>query len=659
MQVQWTRSMGNLSTVRCRRVTVLGGVLVACIQVQIGSAQGFAQPPGGWRQAGNVAIDRGLAGLAGGPVSRVWFGGATNTIYALTLAPEGSAGRIFANHDFSSGDLEHWQPAAAPVPPLAANTAALNLPETAAQTRAGGGGRVYAFGTFVYRSDDGGLHWENATSYRGASLIGNGVHDLAVSPVDPDVIIVGGDSGVFRSVDGGSSWTSLNEGLPNLPVRRLWDLPAGQQGVRVELPHDSAAAWPPGDKSAWQPADAQDIAREAQLRVALSALSGGGTVTAVATSGNYIYAGFENGAIRVSADGGVTWQNDAGSGAGRVERLWVDARDPRIALASLGAAPADLFRVTAPAHVLHTVNGGGFWDDFTANLPDAAAYGLASDTASGAIYVATEAGVFVTYADLASLASAPPWTPVPGLPAAAVMDVKLDAQGNQLWAAVDGYGVFSILAPHRLRSPNVVSAADLVAGAVAPGSVVSILGARVDTIRANDVTAPVLAASAVESQVQIPFETRGRNVVLAATSGGVSISLPVQVLAAAAPSIFVAADGSPMLLDAEKGVMLDAMSPAHSGTRIQILATGLGRVKPAWPTGVPAPFENAPRVAGAVHVFLDRTSVEVTRAELAPGYVGLYLVEISLPKIANYGPAELYFDVDGAASNRVRVYIEP
>ena len=114
-----------------------------------------------------------------------------------------------------------------------------------------------------------------------------------------------------------------------------------------------------------------------------------------------------------------------------------------------------------------------------------------------------------------------------------------------------------------------------------------------------------------------------------------------------------------MLLDADNGVMLDAMHAARSGTRIQILATGLGRVAPEWPTGVPAPLQNPPHVAGAVHAYLDRAQAEVTRAELAPGYIGFYLVEISVPKIANYGPAELYLDVDGAASNRVRVYIEP
>ena len=137
------------------------------------------------------------------------------------------------------------------------------------------------------------------------------------------------------------------------------------------------------------------------------------------------------------------------------------------------------------------------------------------------------------------------------------------------------------------------------------------------------------------------------------------MNLPSLSLAAAAPVIFVARDGSPMLLDADRGVMLDAMTAAHSGTRIQILATGLGRVTPAWPTGVPAPLDSPPRVAGKVHVYMDRAPVEVTRAELAPGYVGLYLIEVAVPKISNYGPAELYLDVDGAPSNRVRVYIEP
>jgi uncharacterized protein (TIGR03437 family) len=372
----------------------------------------------------------------------------------------------------------------------------------------------------------------------------------------------------------------------------------------------------------------------------------------------------QNGAIQVSSDGGATWQaftlSTAGAaGLGNVTRFWIDPADPRVALASLGAAPADLLRTTPAAHILHTTNGGAFWDDSTANLPDAAAYGVAGDPASGAIYAATDAGVFFTYADLSALGGVQPWTALLGLPAAAARDVKLDAQANRLWAAVDGYGVYSTLAPHRLRDPSVVSAADFVARAVAPGSLVSILGANVDTVRTNNIAAPVLASAAAESQVQIPFEAQGSTLSMAASSAGVSVPLPPLALAASSPVIFVSREGSPMLLDTDQGVMLDARNPARSGTRIQILATGLGRVAPPWPTGVPAPLENSPRVAGAVAVYLDRAPVEVTRAELAPGYTGIYLVEINLPKIVNFGPAELYMEVDGAASNRVRVYIEP
>jgi uncharacterized protein (TIGR03437 family) len=372
----------------------------------------------------------------------------------------------------------------------------------------------------------------------------------------------------------------------------------------------------------------------------------------------------QNGAILVSADRGLSWQAFSPSAglvsSGPVERFWVDPQDPRVAVAALGAAPADPLRTSAPVHVLHTVNGGAFWDNFTANLPDAAAHGVAADPASGALYAATDRGVFLAYADLSALGAVQNWTALTGLPdGAAAMDVKLDAQGNLLWTALDGYGVYAALAPHRLRDPSVVSAADMIKRAVAPGSLVSILGAQVDRVQAAGIAAPVLAAMDGESHIQIPFEARGATLALAASSAGAPLNLPSLPLAAAAPVIFVARDGSPMLLDADKGVMLDAMTAAHSGTRIQILATGLGRVTPAWPTGVPAPLDTPPRVAGNVHVYLDRTPVEVTRAELAPGYVGFYLIEIAVPKISNYGPAELYLDVDDASSNRVRVYIEP
>ena len=638
--------MYKLSTAQWRLATVLLSTFVAGRAV--GQAVPAPVPAADWRHIGNFTVELGLAGPASGPVLRVWYG----TGGALLAQTE--PGRIY-----QTTDLENWQRTTTAAPPAVANANAQSLPEAGAQTRAlaGDASRVYAFGNFVYRSEDGGAHWENMTAYRGVSLIGS-VVDLAIAPGNNDEIVTAGAAGVFRSVDGGLSWSGLNQGLPNLPATRLLDLPSGDQGARIALLNDAAADWPPGNKDAWLPANNSDLVNETQLRVALSSLRGV-NVTALAIAGDFIYTGMQNGDVSVSANRGLSWQTFSSAGSGAVERFWVDAQDPRVALAALGAAPGDPFRTSAPAHVLHTVNGGAFWDNFTANLPDAAAHGVAADRASGVLYAATDTGVYMAYADLNALGSVETWTAVPGLPDGAAMDVKLDAQANQLWAALDAYGVYSTLAPHRLRDPSVVSAADMIARAVAPGSLVSVLGAQVDSVRASGVLAPVLAASVSESQIQIPFEAGGDTLSLAASFAGNGVKLPSLPLAATAPVIFVARDGSPMLLDAEKGVMLDAATTAHSGTRIQILATGLGHVTPAWPTGVPAPLENAPHVAAKVSVYLDRAPVEVTRAELAPGYVGFYLVEITVPKISNYGPAELYVDVDGNSSNRVRVYIEP
>ena len=128
---------------------------------------------------------------------------------------------------------------------------------------------------------------------------------------------------------------------------------------------------------------------------------------------------------------------------------------------------------------------------------------------------------------------------------------------------------------------------------------------------------------------------------------------------AVSPAIFVDRAGAPMLLDADSGMMFDARNTARSGARIQVITTGLGRVSPDWPTGMPAPLQQPPAVRATISAYLDRAPVEVLSATLAPGYVGLYLVEIRLPAIVNAGPAELFLTADGQESNRVRIHIEP
>ncbi len=119
-----------------------------------------------------------------------------------------------------------------------------------------------------------------------------------------------GAAGVFRSVDGGRSWSGLNEGLAeSCAATRLLDLPAGDQGVRIAL-HERyggrdglraiSRRWIAGEQlgpGAMKPNCARRFPRCAASNV-----------TALAIAGDFIYTGMQNGDDLVSADRGLSWQ---------------------------------------------------------------------------------------------------------------------------------------------------------------------------------------------------------------------------------------------------------------------------------------------------------------------------------------------------------------
>lgn len=639
------------------RIATIGKIAGIALLVMAPGWYAWGQNPAlDWRHIGNAALDLALPSAATGPVNRVWYSSDGAVLYA----------RTFSGRTFETTDFEQWRRvdnlAIAPPPMDAPSTGRLPEPGLRLANLAPGSIRLYGAGHNAYRSDDGGLTWTNLTAYRGMSLLGAALVDVAASPKDSDEVVVAAANGIWRSVDGGLSWSGLNQFLPNLPAGHLVGVPSGPRGVLLSLAGDSAEIeWAPGEKTAWKPVDPTAVQRETAFKGALS-FELQRSVTALATAKDYIYAGDAEGRLMVSPDGGRSWPQqfrlrDPGA-LGPVTAIWVDASDPRIAVATLGARPVQ--DQSKPAYVLRTMNGGIYWDDITATLPAAAAaHGVTADRASGAIYVATEAGVFYTLTDLGSAGRATPWTLLSeNLPAAPAKDVKLDAGANQIYVLLDGYGVYATIAPHRFRDTRVVSAADYSSRPAAPGALLSVLGTRVESARSANTVVPVLAATDTASQIQVPFEAKGNNLPLSleAAPGRLTFGLPLQNVS---PAIFVDPEGTPLILDADSGVLLDATKPAHANTRIQILATGFGRVKPDWPTGLAAPLEDPPHVAAPVRAYLDRIPLEVTRAALAPGYIGFYLIEVQLPAIVNAGPGELYLEADGQQSNRVRLYLEP
>lgn len=594
-----------------------------------------------WRQIGNTSLVAGQASVAGGPAERVWFDASGRLFAAL------QGGRVYAS-DGQGG----WAEARDLQPPEPSRDAGAG-PESGARAVSAGSIR-YAGGRHVWRSEDGGASWKNLTAWAGESLLGGAVKDLAADPRDPERIAVAADSGVWLSNDGGRSWIGLNDGLPSLAVRRVLAAPAGSRGVRIAVERGGRLEefeWYPGQRLGWFPASSGQVEQEEAQRVRWSRELGA-EITAVGEAGGTLFLGDAGGRLFASADGGRTWRTFDSDGAGAVLRIWTGGADRNFALAALAAGAGG-------PRLLRTLNGGAWWDDLSAGLPPGDVYSVAADRETGAIYAATGAGLYWTLGDLRNPAPPTPWQPLgAGLPRGAVRDVRLDDGGLTLLAAVEGHGVFAAPAPHRRRAPRLVHSADLSSRPAAPGALMTLVGARAAAATAGGRTAPVLDAGEEQSQIQLPFELTGASVEVALQVGAQRMAFGL-ALAPASPAILVDRDGTPMVLDADTGAPVELMNPARPGMTLQVLMSGLGRVEPSWPAGLPAPAENPPAVAAPVRAWLGTVPLEVRRATLAPGYAGFYLVEAELPALLDEGIHELIVEAGGIRSNPVRVYAVP
>lgn len=403
-----------------------------------------------WKRVAGVSVNAGLAGPASGPVTAVWYAAGTGALLAET-----ESSRIFETSDFA-----HWRLNTTAAPPASvAVSSAVSLPEPGARVQAAGT-RLYATGqSNIFASDDSGRTWLNITGFNGRSVIGDGFTRLAISPRNPLEIATANRFGVWRSLDGGLSWTSVNEELPNLMVRKIIDhrIVALADG---SLQSVSAGTWTA------QAGNDPEILLRTRAAAAIHA-----DVSAAVAGGNAAYAGTTDGRLFASR-GGAAWNEAPRIAATSITRIWMDAERTDVALAAAGA------------HLYRTVNGGLFWDEVTGSLQAGQIHGIAADRSASVAYVATDRGIFTASISLNDAgAAAIRWQAVAReLPAAPAWDVRLNVD-NSLTVALDGYGVFEGQAPHHTRNVRVVSGADLSDRPAAPGSLISVLGAKVASVR--------------------------------------------------------------------------------------------------------------------------------------------------------------------------------
>lgn len=244
-------------------------------------------------------------------------------------------------------------------------------------------------------------------------------------------------------------------------------------------------------------------------------------------------------------------------------------------------------------------------------------------------------------------------------------------------------------APPGLNAGGTVNNASFAAHApVAPGSLVSIFGSGLSaafqtaaaaplpltlggaSLALGGVPLPLIHAFPLQADAQIPWELAGQSqaqlVIVTDDLTGNTVSVP---LAPFSPGIY-SADGN----GAGQGAVLlngatTLAAPAHSKYKgrparrgadfINIFATGLGPVTNQPDTGAPAPALPLAETTSEVVVSIGGVAATATFAGLAPGWVGLYQVNVQVPANAPAGDAvPVALRVGGIASNQVTIALE-
>jgi len=219
---------------------------------------------------------------------------------------------------------------------------------------------------------------------------------------------------------------------------------------------------------------------------------------------------------------------------------------------------------------------------------------------------------------------------------------------------------------------------------VAPGSIVSVFGSFLSEFTGavgrlplpvalkhvsvsfdfpeEDLSVPgrLFFASPQQVNVQVPWEFAGLNFVLVKVRIEDSVSQLFELpLADWAPGIFeFPSDGTRFgVVTHPGGSVVTPDNPARPGDAVTVWATGLGPVDEPQRTGRAAPPDSLVRTTSGPAVSVDGQGAAIQFSGLAPGFVGLYQVNVTIPQGARAGNRPLVLEINGAESNTVTIPI--
>ncbi len=193
------------------------------------------------------------------------------------------------------------------------------------------------------------------------------------------------------------------------------------------------------------------------------------------------------------------------------------------------------------------------------------------------------------------------------------------------------------------------------------------LGDTTLTLLDGGQTVPVFFVSPTQINFQVPLIGLGAQT-LTITQGVQSVSIPVQ-LVAYSPALFTTnsqGTGQAATVIANTATLaapvgtFPASRPAKVGEFISIYCTGLGDVTNRPGLGSPSPSNPLAQTLAQPTVSIGGVAATVAFSGLAPGYVGLYQVNVQVPATASTGSAvPLVLTMGGVVSNTVTIAVDP
>ncbi len=220
-----------------------------------------------------------------------------------------------------------------------------------------------------------------------------------------------------------------------------------------------------------------------------------------------------------------------------------------------------------------------------------------------------------------------------------------------------------------------------VANPIAPGQFVTIFGTNLSTsapivaaatpfplslggviVTIQGRAAPIYFVSANQISALVPFATSGPTADIVIRQGNVESNRVVVPVSRTSPGIYSLTQngiGPGAILKSDFSVV-SSTNAARRGDTVLIYLTGLGALNPTLADGAAAPTTSLLRVTEAVNVYIGGVRATVSFAGAAPGFAGLYQLNVVVPASAPVGSAvPLAIETSNAFHDMVDIAIQP